>query len=497
MPPEPSDDRPVAGGAAGLPPPRSIFVPQDDPRRDAREAVDAILSDAFMGLLSILLLPIIILPLVVKLSSTVQAILDFSDVTIIVFFVVEYAAKLYLAVDRRAFFRSRWHLLDLAVIVLSFVTYLPLFALRGQGSGVLLLRLLRLPRAFAVGGRATSAREGQSRSDAAPPPSPAPAEIRQLDPGHLAEPRVLTWEELERHLASPDEEWIHLSNVGEADLLRLSALLRVPHHQFRLGQVDELWPHAGHVERTVLLFLQSGEIRYPRRTREFFTVARRGAVVALQGRKAVSVSPHGAVVFARVLEELRAAPEGGNFQVRVVDGLLAATLADYRTLFTEIQLEVAGIAETPRAKLPKDFLNRIYELHKTIGRLSSNLARFRELVARLSSGRLPIDGLDEAARTRLEGLADETTFLSETAGDAAESVRTIIDVYINQSSFETNRILKILAVITAVALIPATLGGLLGIDGPYDFQLWEVALVVFVSITFVGYCFIKLGWLRA
>jgi len=72
----------------------------------------------------------------------------------------------------------------------------------------------------------------------------------------------------------------------------------------------------------------------------------------------------------------------------------------------------------------------------------------------------------------------------------------VVDVYTNQSSFETNRILKILAVITAVAIIPATIGGLLGIDGPYDFVLWQVLLEVALGMVFATYCFIKLGWLR-
>ena len=111
--------------------PRSIFVPDEDPHEAAREAVYAILSDPFMAFISLLLLPIILLPIFVSLPATIVQLLDYGDVTIVVFFVAEYASKIYVAKDRWAYVRSPWHLLDLAVIVLSFVTYLPIFALNG------------------------------------------------------------------------------------------------------------------------------------------------------------------------------------------------------------------------------------------------------------------------------------------------------------------------------------------------------------------------------
>ncbi|HXY47070.1 MAG TPA: CorA family divalent cation transporter [Thermoplasmata archaeon] len=477
--------------------PRSIFVPDRDPRRPAREAVNAILSDAFMAFISLLLIPIILVPFFVNLPSTILLIFDWGDVTIILFFVAEYSSKIYLAADRWEYFRSPWHLLDLSVILLSFVSYVPIFGLAGKGSVLLLVRLLRLPRVFAVAGRTAGSRLGPEEAKEevlAPEPE---AVIREVDPGRLSDVHVLSWEELEKHLGTDDEEWIHISNFSDEALLRLSAILEVPGHHFRLDQVDDLWPHIGRVERTVLLFLQSGEIQYPQQTREFYTIARRGAIVVVQGPKVISVSPHGLDPFPEVTSWLRSsAATGKTFSLRVIEGLLTTTLREYRGLFSEIELEVGAITRTPRSRLPKDFLARMYELQKTITRFSSNLVHFRELVNRLTSGRVPLEGIDEPAKSRFEALADETSFLSEIARDASENVGTVIDVYINQSSFETNRILKILAVITAVAIIPATIGGLLGISGPYIFELWQIVLIVVLSMIFVTYCFLKLGWLR-
>ena len=478
--------------------PRSIFVPDEDPHRSAREAVNAILSDAFMAFISLLLIPIILIPIFVTLPSSVLSLFDWGDVTIILFFVAEYTSKIYLAVDRWEYFRAPWHLLDLTVILLSFVSYVPIFGLAGKGSVLLLVRLLRLARVTGVAGRTAGSRlgpEGTKGEVTAPEPA---AVIREVVPSRLSDVHLLSWEQLEQHLGTDDEEWIHISNISDGALLRLSSVLEVPRHHFRLDQVDELWPHIGRVERTLLLFLHSGEIQYPRQTREFYTIARRGAIVAVQGPKVVSLTPHGTDPFPQVTSWLQSsAATGKTFSLRVVEGLLATTLREYRGLFSEIELEVGAITRTPRSRLPKDFLARMYELQKTITRFSSNLVHFRELVNRLTSGRMPLEGIDDAAKNRFETLADETNFLSEIARDASENVGTLIDVYINQSSFETNRILKILAVITAVAIIPATIGGLLGVSDPFIFELWLVVLIVVLSMIFVAYCFLKLGWLRA
>jgi Mg2+ and Co2+ transporter CorA len=477
--------------------PRSIFVPEEDPRRAAREAVYAVLSDAFMAFVSLLLIPIILIPIFVTLPPSGTLLLEYGDYTIVAFFVAEYGSKIYLAENRWEYFRAPWHLLDLAVIVLSFVTYLPFLALSGKGSLVLLVRLIRLPRVFAVAGRTAGSRLGPEREEQASGGPESEVVIHEIEADRLTEVRVLSWEELEQHLSTDLEEWIHISNFSDEALIRLSELLEVPQQHFRLKQVDDLWPHVSRVERTVLVFLQSGEIRYPKEAREFYTIARRGSIVLIQGPKVISLSPHGIDPFPRMTSWLeKSKPSEGAFALCVVEGLLDTTLREYRGLLSEIELEISAIGRTPRSRLPKDFLARMYELQKAIARLSSNMVHFRELLNRLTSGRMPVKGMGEDAKNYFENLGDETGFLSEIAGDASENVGTIIDIYINQSSFETNRILKILAVITAVALIPSTIGGLLGVSSPYIFELWLVVLVTVLSMGFVTYSFLKLGWLR-
>ncbi len=479
--------------------PRSIFVPQEDPRKDGRETVDTLLSDRFMAFLSILLLPIILIPLFVGLTSYETSFFDICDATIVVFFVVEYVSKLYFAKSRWEFFTSPWHIVDLVVVVLSFLGYLPLVILQGHGSTTLLLRLLRLPRAIAVGGRTAGSRIRTEQTSQAAMVQQPQTVIRQVGADLAAEQDNLTWADVEKHLSTKEQEWIDIHNITEDGIVRLSNLLQVAPRHFKVDRIDEVYPHIDYVQHMSFIFLQSGQIQYPERSEHFLTISRLGETVICWGPKVISASPHGTDMFERSLAEIRTIRGEHSFTVSVLYGILDATLKEYKSLFSEIEYEISIIGSTPRSRLPKDFLRRMYELNKQVVRLVSNLVHFRELLGVTVSRRVPIEGFDEGAREAFQRLQEETAYMNDIADDIVGNLRTLIDLYINQSSFETNRILKILAVISVLAIIPAVLTGLLGtnlLGQPYRLDLWQLVMVVLIAMSFVGYCFVKLGWLK-
>jgi len=324
--------------------------------------------------------------------------------------------------------------------------------------------------------------------------------IRQVDADLTTEHDNLSWEDVERRLGSNDKEWIDIHNITEEGILKLSEILRVPSHHFKARQVDEIYPRIDYVQQMSFIFLQSGEIHYPDEPANYLTIARRGEIIICRGSKIISASPHGIDLFKKALVDAQSHTDQHSFAVSVLYGMLDATLREYRSLFSEIELEVTRIGSAPRSQLPKDFLRRMYELNKEVVKLVSNLVHFKELLGIAISKRLPLEGFDEKAEEDFEGLQEETTYMNEVADDIVDRVRTIIDLYINQSSFETNRILKILAVITSLAVIPAALSGVLGtnlLGQPYMLELWQLALITMIVMTFVGYCFYKLGWLRS
>jgi Mg2+ and Co2+ transporter CorA len=476
-----------------------LFVPEADPRKDSRDAVDAILSDRFMALLSILLLPIILLPLFVSLSDNDLSFLEICDVTIIFFFVVEYASKLYLAKVRWDYFKSPWHILDLIVVILSFISYVPLVGISNKGSAVLLVRLLRLPRAFTVAGRTVGSRiHGEEEEKQVEEKLPETM-IRRVEADLKTESGNLTWEDLERSLSDGRPAWIDIYNVTPEGIARLSKILQVAEPHFKSNVVDEVYPHVSYVQKLSFIFLQSGQIVYPKLPEHYLKIAKSGVILVCLGPKIISVSPHGNDLFKKVMDGVRGRQEEDNFAFSVLYGILESMLSGYRSILVDIETEVTKLGNIPRSKLPKDFLTRVYELNKEVSKLVSNIVHFKGMLAITTSKKLPLEGFDEKAEDDFQILQADAQMLNELADDLSDNLQSLIDLYINQEAFETNRVLKILAVITSLAIIPAAVSGVLGenlLDAPFNAQLWQVLLGTGIAMVFALYCFIKVGWLK-
>jgi Mg2+ and Co2+ transporter CorA len=481
--------------------PRSLYVKKSDPRADLREMVDAVFSDRFMIFLSLLLIPLIILPFIFQLSDEVLFFFEICDWIIIILFVTEYSLKLYAAQNRWSHFKSAWHLVDLVIIILPFFQYLPIFSGIVSGSPSLLIRLLRIPRAVAVGGRAIASRRTNEIAHKLETPE-HPTIIRQVGLDLKVSPN-LTWDDFKAHLANTDTyEWMDLNYVSDEGFVQLSSSLGVPEPHFKRELVDDIYPHIDNVQKTSFIFLQSGKIQYPAENEaHYLTITRSGMIVICYGKKIITVSRRKTDLVDEVLKALQQQGTIKEFVVPVLLGILDHILNDYRAVLSEMEIELLQIGSTPRSKLPKDFLERIFQMDKEVSRLVSNLVHFKDMLTIITSKKVALDGFDEKCEEdAFHVLQDSAGYLSEIAHDLIENLRSNIDLYINQTSFEANKILKILAVITAISVVPSAVSGLLGtnmIDTPYGATLWQLSFVIGVCVSFIAYTFVKLGWLKS
>ncbi len=485
--------------------PRSIFIKEEDPRGYLRETVDSIFSDKFMAFLALLLVPIILVEFVVKLSPAEYDFLEICDWAIIVLFIIEYTSKLYLSENRWAHFTSPWHILDLVIVVIPFVQFLPFLGLKLSGSASLLLRLLRLPRVFAAAGRATS---GKNRNNAVTvqPAIEGETIIRAVDASSLAAnpnapQKKLTWDELGNELLSKNQAWIDIYNISDEGFARLSKILQVTEPHFKSGMMDEIYPHIDYLQGGSFIFLQSVQITYPQTSRDFLAISRSGFLLVCNGTKLISISRHDVDLLDRVLRGNPAIFKNldGSFLVSVLHAVLDSLLTEYRASLSELEIDVIKIGDIPRSKLPRDFLERIYHMTKEVTRLDSNLVHFKDLLSIIISRQVPLVGFTDDSEESFQLLQDAASYLKEISDELVENLKSIIELYINQESFETNRILKILAVITSVAVVPAAVSGLLGMNLlgiPFQAYLWEVVFSIGITISFLIYAFIKLGWLK-
>jgi Mg2+ and Co2+ transporter CorA len=452
-----------------------------------------------MIFLSLVLVPIIVFPLVFKLSSAAISFLEICDWTVVLLFVIEYLSKLYLAEDRWRHFKSPWHIVDLAIVTLPFLELVPVLGLGVAGSSSLLLRLLRLPRALAVSGRALAGRRVSVVAPTAQIAAQLETQICQVDFDTKAS-CALSWDDLQAHVSDgAHEEWIDIFDVSEDGISKLSSILGIPEPHFKSELVDEIYPHIDYVQQASFIFLQSGKIRYPELGNRYLTISRLGVIVICSGTKIITVSKHGMGLSKALLASSVPLKRENGLVVAVLYGILEHMLDQYKVILSEIEMEVIKIGGAPRSKLPRDFLERIYRMDKEVSRLVSNLVHFKELLGIVVSKRVPLQGFSERSEEAFNVLRDAASYLNEIADDLRGNLRSTIDLYINQTSFETNRILKILAVITAISVIPTAVGGLLGanlLDTPYTVYLWQAVFCIGIAATLAVYVFYKLGWLK-
>jgi len=478
--------------------PRSFYVPQEDPRAELRETVNTVLSDKFMAFISLFVIPIILLPLIFRIPREDLLFLDVCDWLLIGIFLIEYLSKLYLAKDRWQHFKSGWHLLDLAIVVIPFFQYLPFLGVTLTGSPSLLLRLLRLPRAFAVGGRAVA---GRMREEAAIVPKEkveAKIKIRMVD-SNLTVYENLTWDALIGYIRNERQKWIDISNMTDDGFRRLSEILHIPEQHFKSKLLDELYPHVDYVGQASLIFLHTDQLRYPEFSDSYLKIIRSGVIAICMNNNIITVSLGENALFNTVLSNTSTNPEAQSFVVMVLHNILSHLLSEYRSILSEIEFDILRVSGIPRSKLPKDFLERIYELNKEMSRLASNMSHLRETLGIIIKRHVTLSGFDEDSKKSFEALQDEASYDHEVAANLRGSLLSIIDLYIDRTSYETNRILKILAVITSLSIIPTTIGGLLGEnlrDVPFNLVLWQIVGITAILMSLSVYVFTRLGWLK-
>ena len=141
---------------------------QDTRMARIRSSIEAVFSEGLMIALSLLLIPVIIIPFLIHVPPEGQLVLNTIDGAILAIFILEYVFKLALAEDRRQFFLNPWHILDLFVIAAPIAALIAGSYQMVAGS-LRLLRLLRLTRTAALGTRAYSRRGAGSEMNASAP----------------------------------------------------------------------------------------------------------------------------------------------------------------------------------------------------------------------------------------------------------------------------------------------------------------------------------------
>ncbi|WP_332449117.1 CorA family divalent cation transporter [Methanoculleus sp.] len=465
----------------------------------ARDLVYQILPDGLMIFLGLVMAPIVIIPLLVpSLPGPVAGLFTMVDTTIIAIFVLEYVLKLGLAEDPVNHFLDRWHLLDLAIITLPLLEVLPVAGSTLARSSPT-LRLLRVVRVAAAGGRSVERIEPEVPAAGPAVPGVSTMRIRGVVEGAGDGYGEFTPAGVKERLDDPSiAAWFEISGVSRPDFPVLSDILDLPAAYFESRLMRPSHPGITFADAARLIFVQEPERTFQaRRGVRVPVVTNAGLIIVNRERTIVTVSKAADRLLAPVdLDEN--GPVGAPLEARVLYGTLDEINEKYARILVEMEAELIRFEGIPNNEMPKDFLDTAFQFKRVSSVLASSLFHQKEVMAVIARS-IPGTGPWAGEKSVFDALADETAYLHETAGNIREGLLSLIDVHINAVSYEMNRAMRVIAVLSALVLIPTLIGQTLGMNilgTPFALSLWEVTAWTVISMLVVGWIFYRLGWLR-
>ncbi len=464
-----------------------------DRRASFRRAVAAFFSDDLMVLLALLLIPATLFPILFTFSPFTQTILAAVNYFVIAMFAAEYACKLAAAERKREFVLDPWHLLDLLIIVLALLDFVPIIP--GGGRAAPLLRLVRLTRVFAVAGRAAHRATPQAAADRAAPAG-SRLKVRVLGPDLSV--ATFSRDELARVAQDHSPAWIDLQEVSAFDLDLIASAFRVPAFEIQNKVLKDTFPQVDYYEQVVSTLIRNSRLLRSGEGIRDLSISRDNVLILCAGKRIVTLSAVAHDLFDRIS---RGALEPGQdgLAARVFFSILQLKNRDCEEILDAIEQRTIFLEEQTVGSLKKSFLEETFFLKREITNVHNGLRHFNQALDDLRRHKTALAALGEEYPILFKKLADEAATLQEISDNTLERLVALIELYINTVSLDMNRVMRLLAIITCLGLIPSIIGGLLGmnlIGNPWHASIYEICLLLGLVLLVAFYVFWKKGWFR-
>jgi Mg2+ and Co2+ transporter CorA len=421
----------------------------------------------------------------------VGATLDAAQWMIIGWFAFEYFFALACARAKRAFLLSPWRLIDLATVIIPLVALLPNVSRAVMSSPV--LRLIRLTRLVMLGVRASGVAVRHRHDVRGEQKASGPALITLVADAPVYKPTPSTWEELLQWLRHPGREWFHVANPNPEELAQIAAAAGLPPSFLETHLLGTSYPHFASAQGYAALFLWMPEFHPDGR------VDRHGVLLVASENSLLSISRRPTRLIEKMSAPAAAGDEQSPFAARMIGILLEHVMRQNERLVDAFEQELRALEDVPVRESRPGFFERSFRVKRELSAAQADLWRLKSVLAELGDGRARLPGIPEDGSDLLRRLATRAEYLYETIVNTREEVVSVMELHLNIVSFDMNRVMRVLAVVSVLGLIPAVIGGLFGmnlIDNPWPFTLPQVTFVVsFGMLTCLYFFFVK-GWLR-
>ncbi|HEY9206644.1 MAG TPA: CorA family divalent cation transporter [Candidatus Methanoperedens sp.] len=457
-----------------------------------RGPVYQIFTDHLMIVLALLLIPAIFLQFFFTFS---QFILDFFRIVrsvILIIFILEYFLKLYVADSRKAYATNPWHVIDLLIAILAFTDFIPRTPLDGIGRTSPLLRLLRVARTFAVAGRAVK-RAIPERPTKKVTPLVSRMKINIRMDGKII--KGAAKEDVARYIAAQGHIWIDLQEVSEPDIGFISDTFKMPEVVLSSKIIKESYPKIDFFKNFTTIFILDWRLQSESADINDIRILRNNILLTWANNYILTISNEKSELFDLISDIMLKKDE--DFFVRTLYSIFSKKINDYEEIVRSMEQNVTALEELPVGQM-HPFLERSFLFKKEIQKIHSNLLHFKQVLGAIRTKKI-LPSLKDEYPSLFGILSDESVYLSETSEIIRNNLISLIDLRINTESVGLSRVMRILAVITSLGLIPSIISGLFGenlTDSPYPVRLPEIFFLELSIMLLTAYAFYRRGWLR-
>ncbi len=455
--------------------------------------VRVLLGEALLGFLALMSAALTLFPMLFAVPAAGEAAIAIAQWVIVGWFGVEYVVALISARSKRLFLRDAWRWIDLATVVIPLLSVLPGVSNLLRSSPV--LRLARLARLLTLGVRASGIVVREHREERITAATAGPAHITRRPDGARTPPVPVTRESLLHALQSGTEGWYHVTNPSTEDLRAIGLAVNLPPVFIQTHFVAATHPHVATSRDTAALFLWA-----PETDDSSGTVERQPMLIVMWKDRVVSFSRGPvAAIEAAIPPPAEFELDGASLPMRVTASLLERIVNDNETLVGGFEQHLRSLEEVPLRESRPAFFEQTFRLKKHLSAAQWDLWRLKAVLTQLSDAHTHLPAESEASRAVFARFSASADYLYETVVNTREDLLAVIDLHLNVVSFDMNRVMRVLAVVSVLGLIPAVIGGLLGmnlIDNPWHFTLPQVSFVVVFGMLSGLYFFLVKGWLR-
>ncbi|MBI5367311.1 MAG: ion transporter [Planctomycetes bacterium] len=455
--------------------------------------VSRLLNEPVMGFLALVALGTALGPMVFEFGDRTDLMLRVIEWVVVGVFAAEFVVQYLLAEDRKSWLWSAWRIVDVAAILGPVVALLPQVSDAFRGS--LVLRLLRVGRAVAFGARAGSAAvRGQRHSGRTARFVQPPVSV--VRPGG-GTPAVAAWSDFIAWTRQPDTAWFHAAGVSADGFRELAVTSGIAAQAFAEMLTGRPAARIVSAENYTALLLPMPTVV----DRGDSPAVNHGWLLAFLSREGVLTALDGDLdIQEAVLPVLAGAgvPEF-TFPVRVASALLLVAHDRFGVAHERFEEAVRELEAIPLDEGGPAFLGQATRLRREISATAVNLWKLKALLDRIDARRESFQGAVLTENEFLPKLFAKVEESHRSFGELKDELTDLMELHINLTSFQMNKFLKLLAVVSFLGLFPSVIGGLLGmnVDGnPWPVTLGQVAFFILMGMATSLYAFAVKGWLK-